>query len=368
MVAILGDLFVNLVIIVASITLGNLIYRDHITIVDRRHTIIISVLCGILGCLIMLYSVRVSANVIVDFRCIPIIIMGLYCTIYASITTAVIIGIARIIIFGFSAASIASLVVAILMAVACGLIGKTKLRIQIKWILAYLAVTFIAGTGFVLLIKDISLRINVITAFSVGLIVVSTATYYVKKYNQKSNEQYYIIEKASNIDFLTGLHNVRHYDKTLNDHLITAKSTKSNVSLLFIDVDYFKKVNDTYGHLNGDRVLHGLGKLLMLLSRGDDVITRKGGEEFTVLLSKCKLEEAVVVAERIREEIEKHSFISSAGEIIKITVSVGVSSYPETTAEEDKLSEQADIALYKAKRTGRNKVCTAEPSSCRTDT
>jgi diguanylate cyclase len=176
-----------------------------------------------------------------------------------------------------------------------------------------------------------------------------------------------MIEKASNVDFLTGLHNVRHFDKTLNDYAITAKHTHTNISLLFIDVDYFKKVNDTYGHINGDIVLKGLSKLLVLLSRNDDVITRKGGEEFTVLLAKCGLEEAVAVAERIRAEIEKQVFISTAGENIKITVSVGVSSYPETTPDEDKLAEQADIALYKAKRTGRNKVCTAEPNSCRTD-
>lgn len=366
MIEILRDLFVNLVIIIASITLGNLIYRDHVSSPSFKHTIIISILCGVLGCLLMLFSVQVSPDMIVDFRCIPIIIMGLYCSIYAALITGAIIGIFRIIVFGISSASVVSLLVALLMAIACGLIGKTKIRMQTKWVSSFFAVLLITGVGFFVLIRDLTKLINVLLAFDIGLIVVSVATYYIKAYNQKSNEQYNMIEEASNIDFLTGLHNVRHYDETLNKYLRIAKTTKTNVSLLYIDVDYFKKVNDTYGHINGDMVLQGLGKILLALSRGDDIITRKGGEEFTMLLGKCNLNEALDVAERIRSEVEKNEFLTKTGDRIQITVSVGVSSFPETTEEEDRLSEQADIALYQAKRTGRNKVCTAE-HSCMTD-
>jgi diguanylate cyclase len=133
MIEILADLFVNLVIIVASVTFGNLIFREHVTTIDGKHTIIIGTLCGVLGCLLMLYSVKVSPNVIVDFRCVPIIIMGIYCSVYAAITTAGIIGVARIIIFGFSTSSVVSMVAAILMAVACGLVGRTKFRIEFNF-------------------------------------------------------------------------------------------------------------------------------------------------------------------------------------------------------------------------------------------
>jgi diguanylate cyclase len=138
-----------------------------------------------------------------------------------------------------------------------------------------------------------------------------------------------------------------------------AKNKDQPLSLLFIDVDFFKKVNDVYGHLNGDKVLKEISEILIKLSRENDVVTRKGGEEFTVLLSDCSLLEAKQVAERIRSEIENHSFISLNKEIIKITVSIGVSAFPETTKNPEILTEQADIALYKAKRDGRNRVCVA---------
>jgi diguanylate cyclase len=90
------------------------------------------------------------------------------------------------------------------------------------------------------------------------------------------------------------------------------------------------------------------------------VVTRYGGEEFTVLLVNCGLTEAVNAAERIRAMVESHEFGIRNRDVIKITVSIGVSSYPETTAVEEKLIEQADIALYNAKRSGRNRVCIAE--------
>ena len=129
--------------------------------------------------------------------------------------------------------------------------------------------------------------------------------------------------------------------------------------MLFIDIDFFKKVNDIYGHLNGDRVLKEVGQILIKLSRDTDIVARKGREEFTVLLMDCGVSKALKVAERIRKTIEENIFISEQNEEIRITISIGVSSFPDTIADEEKLTEQADIALYRAKRSGRNKVCLA---------
>ena len=161
----------------------------------------------------------------------------------------------------------------------------------------------------------------------------------------------------SSKDFLTGLNNVRKFDSLFNNAIENAKEKKENLSLLMIDIDFFKRVNDTYGHAEGDVVLQELGKILSKNSRSFDVVSRNGGEEFTVLLLGCPKDNAIQIAERIRATVENHSFVLTTGLEISITVSIGVSSYPELTEEVEKLVEKSDIALYAAKRTGRNKVC-----------
>lgn len=209
-------------------------------------------------------------------------------------------------------------------------------------------------------IDDRTLLHDVLSAYLLGMLIVSSFTFFLKKFIHKSNDKYYTLKASSSIDFLTGLYNVRHFDKTLNDVMTNAKDHSRCVSLLFIDIDHFKKVNDTYGHLNGDIVLKTLGELLQKQSRSSDVITRYGGEEFTVILINCGITEAKNAAERIRIMVESQEFDTRSNDKIRITVSIGVACYPETTAAEEKLIEQADIALYNAKRTGRNQVCVAQ--------
>lgn len=360
MLSILGDLFLNIVILVASITFGNMLTRDRITTVNNKNGLIMGALCGIQGCLLMVYGVHLNPDLMVDFRNIPIIIMGLYSTFPSVMLTSLIIGLFRIAFFGWSVASIISFFFALLMGVACGLIGKSKLKQYAKWILATISICLISGTGFVIAVRDSALLKDILSAYLLGMVIISTSTFFLKKYIHISNEKYYLLKESSSIDFLTGLHNVRHFDKTLNELMVDAKEHKKSVSLLFIDIDHFKKVNDTYGHLNGDIVLKALSEMLQRQSRSSDVVTRNGGEEFTVLLNNCGLAEATNAAERIRLMVESHEFITREKNIIRISVSIGVSCYPETTAVEEKLIEQADIALYHAKRSGRNRVCIAE--------
>jgi diguanylate cyclase len=359
LVEIIKDLFVNLVIIIAALTLGNLIVRDRVPNVTKKNEVAFAILCGILGCLLMIYSVKVSPSVIVDYRCIPIVIMGIYCSITAATITALVIGAFRIAYTGISMISITAVIIAISMGLLCGFIGKLKISIKAKWILSFFAVSLVTGVGFFLVINDLKILNDILPVYYIGLLIVSTVTYYIKTYNLKSNDIYHSIKRDSNIDFLTGLHNVRYFDKSFNISITDANKKHQSISLLFIDVDFFKKVNDVYGHLNGDKVLKEISEILLKLSRENDVVTRKGGEEFTVLLSNCSLKEAKQVAERIRSEIENYSFISLNKETIKITVSIGVSAFPETTKNAEDLTEQADIALYKAKRDGRNRVCVA---------
>lgn len=123
-----------------------------------------------------------------------------------------------------------------------------------------------------------------------------------------------------------------------------------------IDIDFFKNVNDTFGHTSGDMVLKQLSDILISSCRSFDIISRKGGEEFTVILLDCNYERAINLAEKIRKNVEDFHFIIEENKKINITVSIGVSSYPNRTNNPNKLLYESDNALYFAKRNGRNQV------------
>jgi two-component system, cell cycle response regulator len=129
------------------------------------------------------------------------------------------------------------------------------------------------------------------------------------------------------------------------------------VSILLIDIDHFKRVNDNYGHLVGDDVLMDVGALLQSAVRSVDVVARYGGEEFVIALPETGLPGATVFAERVREIIEEYRFSHAGGSELHLTASVGVASYPSPGLDtvEDLLAK-ADQALYRAKAEGRNRV------------
>jgi diguanylate cyclase len=123
-----------------------------------------------------------------------------------------------------------------------------------------------------------------------------------------------------------------------------------------IDIDFFKKVNDTFGHFSGDMVLKQLSEILISSCRSFDIISRKGGEEFTVILLDCNYEHAINIAERIRKNVQDFDFIIEENQKIKMTVSIGVSSYSNRTTTPSQLLSESDNSLYFAKRNGRNQV------------
>jgi diguanylate cyclase len=122
-----------------------------------------------------------------------------------------------------------------------------------------------------------------------------------------------------------------------------------------LDIDHFKKINDQYGHTAGDEILKQLTELLHSTCRIFDIISRNGGEEFSVILQDTPLSHAKEVAERIRIAVESFDF-KIDNQIINLTISIGCSSYPENTQNPDELISLADKALYQAKESGRNKV------------
>lgn len=156
-------------------------------------------------------------------------------------------------------------------------------------------------------------------------------------------------------DSLTGLYNRRYLDETLERELARAKREAYPLSLMMIDLDHFKKVNDTYGHLAGDEVLKFFSGLLNESARAEDILCRYGGEEFLLLLPKMPLEVARERAEKWRTDFEAQTVV--VGEYrIRTTLSVGIAAYPDHGTTPDQLTQSADLALYLAKKDGRNRV------------
>ncbi len=173
-----------------------------------------------------------------------------------------------------------------------------------------------------------------------------------------------VLKGMSTTDHLTKLRTRRYLAEVLAVECLRSKRYRSPLSVVMADLDYFKRINDTYGHASGDEVLRGTADVLRESLRATDVAARWGGEEFLVVLPETDLAGASLWAERWREDIERHEFEDPDGKKIKITISVGVASYNDDMDNQDVLIDTADKALYRAKETGRNRVVMqGEPTS-----
>ena len=142
------------------------------------------------------------------------------------------------------------------------------------------------------------------------------------------------------------------------EHLYTINSSgekKETLSILMIDIDFFKNINDTYGHAAGDIVLEDVAKMIKSCTRNADTAARYGGEEFVVMLNNTSASAAMAVAERIRKSVEEKSIMYD-GKKINVTISIGVSSYNFDLESAKSIVERADKALYESKQNGRNRV------------
>lgn len=164
------------------------------------------------------------------------------------------------------------------------------------------------------------------------------------------------IYRLMTIDGLTELHNKRYFNEAIEREASRSKRYQRTFSLVLFDIDHFKKINDTFGHLAGDSVLRQLGALVRGKVRRDDVPARTGGEEFSVIVPEVPLDGAVILAEKLRIAIEGSTF-KFEGTRIPVTVSIGVAEWSDDIKDPADLVKRADERLYEAKRTGRNRVC-----------
>ncbi len=163
------------------------------------------------------------------------------------------------------------------------------------------------------------------------------------------------LHEQANRDPLTGLFNRRYLQATLERELARCRRNGTPLTLMMLDIDHFKSINDRYGHVAGDEVLRRMGEVLMAGARQEDVACRFGGEEFVLLLPAMPTEAAFARAEALRSQFAALSVPSPRGEV-RTTVSIGVATFPRNGSTMDELTHSADLALYAAKRNGRNGV------------
>lgn len=175
----------------------------------------------------------------------------------------------------------------------------------------------------------------------------------------KNIAEYMGVHKLIYMDDATGLYNTRYLNYILDREITQAQNLKRSFAVLFIDVDRFKTINDTHGHMVGTKVLNEMGAQLKRFVRESDTVFRYGGDEFVAVLSPCDLSTAKNVAERFRSAIEQEHFVHDEGLDLHFTVSIGVAIFPDHASSKRAIIDAADQAMYNVKRTTRNSVIIA---------
>lgn len=359
-VLMLNQLFINTVILIAvTFVIGHILNEIPEGKINTYYgKITIGIFGGFTGILLLVYSISVyDNNTFIDLRAYAIMMASYFGGTIPTLISACIIALYRVLYSGLSIASAIAVLRVILYVILFHIIDKKVMVGWKKWLYkSMITLLIVVSTDYYLLI-DVEKVYIILFEYSVIHIFAGILEYFLLDYVTTSNQLFRMYKKDSTKDFLTGLYNTRQFDKMINIAFERVQHNNETLSCLMVDIDHFKKINDTYGHSIGDIVLKELAEILMSNSRGVDVVSRVGGEEFCVLLMNCPKSQTFDIALGINKAVQEHKFTVGNNQFTNITVSIGLSVYPETVLKLDELKEKADNALYTAKRTGRNRVC-----------
>lgn len=214
--------------------------------------------------------------------------------------------------------------------------------------LGWLAIQLISGVD---IYRDIANNYAVYLYMTWGTAIVFTG------FGAYLGRKEQVLSKITLVDELTKLHNTRYFNERLSEAFSQHQRSGERLSLVMLDIDHFKNVNDSFGHTVGDNVLVAVANALVTSCRAGESASRVGGEELCVILEHCLPEEAVLAAERFRRAIGDAKVKLNNGGEISVTVSAGVATTNSETADVKDVYQAADEAMYQAKQTGRDKTC-----------
>jgi diguanylate cyclase len=354
---ILKELFANFAILTSLIFLYTQLLKTPLNRSSNfTYKVYAGIVAGISSDILMLYSIHID-DTIFDLRHIPLILIGFYGG-FIPVTISLLFFIVGRLLIGLSTASFIAICYVVIVSIFAVLLStKAKGSLQAKIAIVLTTNNLILTVTAVFLVKNTSTLYVLLPTYWVASYAAGILAFYMLELLRKKKILFDKYKLESTTDGLTGLNNVRKFDEVFNSLTESVGQRGEKLSFLYIDIDFFKHINDTYGHGDGDIVLIELGKLLSNSTRSFDIVSRNGGEEFSIILLDCSLERAYEIGQRIRKIVENTPFILSSKKKINITVSIGAASFPETTDNICSLIEEADKALYHAKRSGRNKVC-----------
>jgi len=350
------DFIINFCILFTFAILTYIPFQNRLNLYipsSRFHPFILGILSGLTGCLLMLTSVSISDVFIMDARMAVIALSGVLGGPLAPIISGTIIGVFRLFMYGYSTSALIAGSSTIIVGLVIGVFSwKKKMTFQnVSYFFAYsilqtsIVLGFLGNWKFETWLAIISFNVFSIVSFSIIFAILKQLSSLFEKIKH--------IEEMSITDYLTGLNNNRKFQE-YTQNLIAQNET---FSLLLLDIDYFKQVNDTYGHPVGDEVLKELALRIKDTSKPfRGIVSRNGGEEFSVLLPNTSVKKSLEIADLIRQAIELDLFQVLTGEKLGITISGGISTFPQDAVTTHDLYKLADEALYLAKTSGRNKV------------
>lgn len=359
----MNNFFINLLLLISVIFLGGHLSKD--TLSECNSKIIMKILLGFAGGALaigmMTYTINIdNTGTLIDLRIIALMLVYYIGGLLPSIITGIITILFRTLYYGFSESSIVAIIQIFILVISYYMISRFRFNNIRKWILMYLVSMFVLLSTYYYLLFDLDNVFTILIEYLFGSTIAAILAYYLLIYVKSSNELYRRYKNEATKDFLTGLNNTRQFDLAFNSSVLVAKEKGEKLSCLMIDIDFFKNVNDTYGHAVGDIVLRELAIILKNTCRVFDITARVGGEEFCILLINCSEARAIDIGKRICDEVKRYKFDIGNNRYIRITVSVGVATYPDTIENSEMLLKQADDSLYKAKQTGRDKVCAVD--------
>ena len=380
----LKDFFSNVTILIASFTvMGQLFKNKPLHHSSPFRTKLYWGICyGILGNILMIFSFQINPTTIADLRHLAIITAAIGGWVPAIIASGLI-AIGRILLFGLTETAFVAAISAFLTGIVCGGFSKLNIPPTLKAFYMNLIGLFFISIVFALYIENLRTLLNVLfTHYLISLIggffayhlsiYIANSNAAVRELNisliklqeseQGLNKANEILNTLSYIDGLTGIGNRRHFDDVLNKEWSNLLTTNSPITLLMFDIDYFKKYNDTYGHLAGDQCLQIITSAIKDLIANNPYSTfcRYGGEEFSIIFAKTKLDKGIAIAELIQKKIQSLKIAHRSSEITDIvTISIGIATIiPSSETQPKDLIHLADTCLYTSKTKGRNTIST----------